>query len=101
MQKYKKIYLESLGYELSDFICCELSGKKPVDIHHIIGRGKKGQDRIENLMALTRENHIKYGDKKQYMKLLLIKHKEFLDFNGVTYDNKYFNEIIKKYEDYT
>ena len=59
--------------------------------------------RIENLMALTRENHrIKYsGDKKQYMKLLLIKHKEFLDFNGVTYDNKYFNEIIKKYEDYT
>ena len=48
-------------------------------------------------MALTRENHLKYGDKKQYMKLLLIKHKEFLDFNGVTYDNKYFNEIIKKY----
>ncbi len=101
MVKYKRIYLESLGYTPSDFIACELSGKKGIDIHHIIGRGKKGQDRIENLMALTRENHLKYGDKKKFMKLLLIKHKEFLDFNGVTYDNNYFNELIKKYEDYT
>lgn len=98
MVKYKRIYLESLGYAPSDFIACELSGQKAIDIHHIIGRGKKGQDRIENLMALTRENHLKYGDKKQYMKLLLIKHKDFLDLNGVTYDNNYFNELIKKYE---
>ncbi len=101
MVKYKQIYLKSLGYSPSDFIACELSGEKAVDIHHIISRGKKGKDRIENLMALTRENHLKYGDKKQFMKLLLIKHKEFLDFNGVTYDNNYFNELIKKYEDYS
>lgn len=52
MQKYKQIYLKSLGYNLGDFIPCEFSGNKAVDIHHIIGRGKCGEDRIENLMAL-------------------------------------------------
>ena len=100
MVKYKEIYLKSLGYTPSDFIACELSGQKAVDIHHIISRGKKGEDRIENLMALTRENHLKYGDKKHYMHQLLRTHRLFLHENGVKFDNNYFNELIKKYEDY-
>ncbi len=61
MQKHTKIYIESMGYSPVDFICCELTGQKAVDIHHIIGRGRGGSDRIENLMALTREKHDRYG----------------------------------------
>jgi hypothetical protein len=51
-------------------------------------------------MALTRELHIKLGDKQQYMFKLLIKHRQFLEDNGVKFDNNYFNELLKKYEDY-
>lgn len=98
MVAYKKIYLKSLGYNLSDFICCELTGEPAVDIHHIVGRGRGGQDRIENLMALTRKEHISKGDKKQFMVMLLIRHRDFLDLNGVKFDHNYFNEMIKKYD---
>ena len=101
MVKYKQIYLKSLGYTLSDFICCEISGKPASDLHHIVGRGRGGTDRIENLMALTRELHIKLGDKQQYMFKLLVTHRQFLEDNGVKFDHNYFNELIKKYEDYS
>ena len=40
--------------------------------------GTKIGDKIENLMALCREHHIEYGDKKQYMEFLIQKHKEKL-----------------------
>ena len=99
MVGYKKLYLKSLGYTPSDFVCCEISGSPAIDIHHIIGRGKLGDDRIENLMALTRENHIKYGDKKKYMKYLFMAHRDFLEANGVKFDHNFFNEMIKKYDD--
>lgn len=98
MRNHTKLYLKSLGYDLSDFIPSELSGAKAIDIHHIIGRGKKGEDRIENLMALTREEHIKHGDKKHDMKMLLIRHRLFLQENGVKFDNNWFIEQIKRYE---
>ena len=91
MKIHTKIYLKSLGYDPSDFIPSELSGSKAIDIHHIIGRGKKGEDIIENLMALTREEHIKYGDKKHYMKKLLIEHRLFLIVRGVKYNNSWYN----------
>lgn len=98
MKKHTKIYMNSLGYDISDFIPSEISGKRAVDIHHIIGRGKCGEDRIENLIGLTREEHIDLGDKKQYMVKLLTKHRLFLDDNGVSFDNKWFEEQINKYE---
>jgi len=52
-----------------------------VDIHHIDCKGMGGskqKDYIENLQALCRECHLKYGDKKQYKEFLLTKHKEKL-----------------------
>lgn len=98
MKKHTKIYLEAIGYELTDFIPSEISGQKAVDIHHIIGRGRGGKDRIENLMGLTREEHIKYGDKNNCIGFLIGKHKQFLDFVGAKYSDAYFNEILSKYE---
>jgi 5-methylcytosine-specific restriction endonuclease McrA len=40
--------------------------------------GTKTKDVIENLQALCRECHIKYGDRKQYKEFLKEKHKEKL-----------------------
>ena len=68
MKKHTKIYFENYGYDISDFIACEICGAKAVDIHHIDARGMGGtnKDNINNLMALCRECHVYYGDKKEF-----------------------------------
>jgi len=68
MKKHTKIYFEHYGYDISDFIACEICAAKAVDIHHIDARGMGGtnKDNINNLMALCRECHIYYGDKKEF-----------------------------------
>ncbi len=79
--KYKKIYFDYFGYKEGDTVISEMSGKPADDIHHINARGmggSKDKDVIENLMALTREEHIKYGDKKQYKEMLNKIHENFL-----------------------
>jgi len=73
LKKYTKLYLKFFGFDESDFIPCEICGSLAVDIHHIDARGMGGTkiaDTIDNLMALCREHHMEFGDKKQ--------HKEYL-----------------------
>jgi 5-methylcytosine-specific restriction endonuclease McrA len=82
MKKHTMTYLNHFGYDISDFIPCEVCGKKAIDIHHLEARGMGGtktKDVIENLQALCRECHIKYGDKKQYKDFLKEKHEEKLN----------------------
>jgi 5-methylcytosine-specific restriction endonuclease McrA len=81
MKPYVKIYMNHFGYDISSFIPCEVCGKTAVDIHHVEARGiggSKEADNIENLMALCREDHVKFGDKKQYKEFLKEKHQEKL-----------------------
>lgn len=85
MQKHTKIYLDHFGYGMDSFIPCELCGSRAVDIHHIERRGMGGSshaDYIENLMALCREHHVLYGDKKNHLEWIRKKHLDFL--NGLT-----------------
>jgi len=73
MKNHTKVYLKYFGFSTDEFIPCETCGGKAVDIHHIECRGmgsSKEKDRIENLMAVCRDCHIKYGDKKQYIDYL-------------------------------
>lgn len=100
MQKYIKLYMQKLGYAEGDFIPSEISGLPAVDIHHIIGRGKTGEDRIENLMALTREEHIEQGDKKHLIADQFRTHARFLEANGVKFDKIWMHEQIQKYSQY-
>lgn len=79
MKKYTRTYLNYFGYDESDFIPCEVCNKQAVDIHHIQAKGiggSKTKDNIENIMAVCRECHIKYGDKKQYKDFLKQIHDE-------------------------
>jgi 5-methylcytosine-specific restriction endonuclease McrA len=81
LKPHVKIYLSHFGYTSADFIACEVCGSMAVDIHHIEARGMGGskeKDTIENLQALCRYCHVKFGDKKHYKELLKEIHKERL-----------------------
>lgn len=78
MKNHTKIYLKYFGYDTTSFISCEMCGLKAQDIHHIEARGMGGSkhaDNIENLMALCRQCHIDFGDKKQHKEMLKVVHK--------------------------
>jgi len=79
MKQHTKIYFDYFGYDVTDFIPCEICGKMANDIHHIHARGMGGTkqaDNIENLMALCRNCHILKGDKKQFIEELQKIHNE-------------------------
>lgn len=98
MQKHTKLYLKAFGYTDTCFVPSEMSHQKAVDIHHIVSRGKGGEDRIENLMALTRKEHEKYGDKVMYMKDLLYIHEHKLRTKKIDYDKDWFKKVRARYD---
>jgi hypothetical protein len=96
MKKHTKIYINSFGYTDTDFMPCEITGCRGVDVHHILNR----ENRIENLMLLTREKHQELGEIKSKMVYLLRQHRYFLENNGVKFDNSWFEYQINKYSIY-
>jgi len=70
MKAHVKAYLSAAGYTVGDYIPCEMCGmREATDIHHIERRGmggRKDADNPSNLMALCRQCHMEYGDKKQH-----------------------------------
>lgn len=79
MKKHTAIYMNHFGYDINDFIPCEVCGGRAVDINHIDARGMGGnpkgdKDVITNLQALCRPCHVYYGDKKQYKEFLKERH---------------------------
>lgn len=79
MKKHVKLYHEAFMHEPGDWIGCEVCNTTAVDIHHIDPRGMGGsteKDSPENLMALCRECHSYFGDKKKFKNLLTIMHRE-------------------------
>lgn len=90
--------MDFFGYSTGDFIPSELSGNPAVDINHIDARGMGGtkeKDSIVNLMAMTREEHIYYGDKKQYKEFLREKHFEFMLKNQPKKSKQIFDKLDK------
>ena len=82
MKKHTALYLNAFSFDVADFIPCEVCNAQAVDIHHIQSRGMGGsthKDTKENLMALCRNCHIKYGDKKQHVQFLIDTHKKICD----------------------
>lgn len=62
---YKKVYRDYFGIGDDDVVLSELSGQKADDIHHIIFKSQGGKDEIENLIALTRDEHDRAHFKKK------------------------------------
>lgn len=81
MKNHTRIYMDYFGYVMDDFIPCEVCSNKAVDVHHIKARGMGGSksvDTIDNLMAVCRQCHIVYGDKKDKMDYLISIHDKHL-----------------------
>lgn len=86
MKKHTQVYFDyfDVDYDpVTGWHNCksEISGDPAEDIHHLNRRGMGGsktKDNIENLMALTRDEHLKYGDKKQYMDYLKQIHADYI-----------------------
>lgn len=100
MKKHTQIYFDAFGYDKDDpttFIPSEISGEKAVDLHHIVTR----EDRIENLMYLTRQEHSDFGEIKEFMVYLLKIHRRVLQLNNIPFDNDWFEKYITKYEGLT
>ena len=98
MKKHTQIYFDAFGHDIGDpttFVPSEISEQKGVDIHHIVTR----EDRIENLMALTREEHQDWGEVKSVMVTLLKIHRFRLEEAGIAYNNDWFEFYINKYND--
>lgn len=73
MKKHVKIYYKYFELDICDTPLCEVCNDVAVDIHHIDCKGmggSKNKDFIENLQALCRDCHLKFGDKKQYKEML-------------------------------
>jgi hypothetical protein len=81
MRNHVKIYLDHFEYDKYSFVPCEICGAKCNDVHHIDCKGMGGskeKDYIENLIGVCRDDHIKYGDKKQHIPFLNKVHKQFM-----------------------
>lgn len=89
MKNHVKVYMDFFGYDVSDFIPCEVCGAKAVDCHHIDARGmgsSKDKDHPINLIALCREDHIRYGDRPVFMDFLQVTHRKFILANSKRID---------------
>jgi len=83
MKNHTKVYLNHFDYTGQEFIACECCGARAVDIHHIKSRGMGGVkdkrlDIIENLQALCRKCHDKYGDSPEWLEFLIKQHAKTL-----------------------
>lgn len=74
---YIEKYCDYFGYCYDEFIPSELSNKQSADIHHIIFRSAGGKDNIENLMALTRDEHDESHGGSLRVDYLQEKHNQF------------------------
>ena len=78
MVKHKQVYLSHFGYGEQDMVQSEVSGKRAEHIHHLIFRSHGGKDEIDNLMALTAEEHEQAHTDPLFNTELMRIHKEYL-----------------------
>lgn len=101
MAVYLKLYDKYFGIDEFTPRRCEITGRTTnIDVHHIDARGmggRKSADKIENLMGLTRELHIKLGDKKQWKSFLKAQHKIYMDTRRTLWERDPRHKFFKKF----
>jgi len=89
MQTYTQVYFDFFGFDISDWIPCEVCQKRQAtEIHHIEGRLGELLTKIENLVAICRLCHEKYGQKTKYLKFLQDIHNKYMKEHGKDSKNR-------------
>lgn len=91
MQNHTKVYLKHFVLDQGDRIVSELSCLNGADIHHISARGSGGskkKDYIENLICLTREEHMRCEMSVLCNKFIHMVHAKFLELGYYSYPEK-------------
>ena len=88
MIEYKNTYKDFFCYALDENVPSEISGGVAVDIHHIKFKSRGGNDRIENLMALTRGEHLLAHTGHYTEDWLRMQHHNFIKENRPDYTIK-------------
>ncbi len=78
MEKHTRIYFKYFDFADQDYIPSEVSGLPANDIHHLLPRSHGGADTIDNLIALTREEHERAHQDPEYNEQLKQIHKSKL-----------------------
>lgn len=76
-RSHKKVYFEFFGIGFDERVMSELSGAPAVDVHAIQPTGRGGkikEELIENLIAITRDEHNDFGGKKDFKEWLYYRH---------------------------
>ena len=103
MPSYTAEYYKCFNYGIDDFVPCELTGSRAVDIHHIEPRSQRKdlENDIYNLIALTRQAHEYFGDKKQFKEFLKEAHQSFMQtkkpYINVNPKHPIFQEYLKSF----
>ena len=82
MIQYKRIYLDYWGYGEQDYVPSEFSGLRATEIHHLLPKSLGGKDEIENLIALTREEHEEAHANPVFNKKLKEKHLIYINYGS-------------------
>ena len=70
MKPHVKNYLNHFGYGDQDYISSEVSGLPAADCHHLVFRSHGGGDNVENVIALTRDEHMMAHTEPEYNEYL-------------------------------
>jgi 5-methylcytosine-specific restriction endonuclease McrA len=85
MKNYVKTYHDFFGYSIADWIPCECGcGRQSVDIHHLTpkSRDKAAINKIENLVAVSRECHERADRDRDFNDVLRAIHRRNVLKNG-------------------
>ncbi|MDA3837257.1 MAG: HNH endonuclease signature motif containing protein [Nanoarchaeota archaeon] len=78
MQKHTKVYLKHFNIGEQDYIPSEISGSPATGgIHHIKFLSAGGKDEIENLIALTKQEH----DQAHYKEYPYLEREELFEYH--------------------
>lgn len=98
MKNHTKVYMKHFGLSEGDYIYSEISGQPAIDVHHLNARkigGSKTKDYIENLIALTREEHMLCENNPRINEIAKEIHRHYLVNNPYKKPEIDFNPIFR------
>jgi hypothetical protein len=90
-------YRQAFLLKEEEQLISEISERKAIGLFHIIG-GENGVNRIENIIALTKQEQGDYLNKADYKSYLLKIHRDRLIEKEIHHNGRWFDHYISKFD---